>query len=111
MASFSLPGHPADLLRRPKTHDNFSCSPLAQVHSGRVSCGSASGSEPFGLHGLAVARGSDSSTKGRSARRPRLSLPIPAISNLIFGRSKSRVMPNPLFGSTEFFKKKKTLFL
>ena len=35
-----------------------------------ASYGSASGLELFGSHGLAVARGGDSSAKGRASRRP-----------------------------------------
>ena len=45
---------------------------LARVHLERASCGLASGLELLGPHGLAVARGGDSSAKGRACRRPRV---------------------------------------
>ena len=55
-----------------QTHTVVMGSLLARVHIGRVSSGFASSLEPFGLRGLAVARGGDSSAKGRSAQRPGL---------------------------------------
>ena len=85
---------------------------LARVLVWRVSYGSASGLEPFGPLGLAVARGGDSSANGRAARPAKMahcnppSLPIPAISNLIFCKStKTRAMTSTPLGSHGVFPK------
>ena len=76
----------------------------ARVHLGRVSYGSASGPERFGRHGMAVARGGDSSAKGRAPRRPRLQgqgLNIRTLQLLLTAHCQSQTSPTLFFWQHE----------